>query len=47
MGLMREYGVPVPKGAVASTPAEAEAVATKLTAAGGASGEWWGEARPD
>ena len=38
MGLMKEYGVSVPAGAVASSPAEAEAVAAKMLA-GGDSGE--------
>jgi len=26
MGLLKEYGIPVPKGAVASTPEEAERI---------------------
>jgi succinyl-CoA synthetase beta subunit len=30
MDLMKEYGVPVPKGAVASTPAEAESIAATM-----------------
>lgn len=35
MDLMRKYGVPVPKGAVASTPAEAEALAAKMLSSSG------------
>ena len=30
MGLLKKYGVPIPRGDVAKTPAEAHAVATKL-----------------
>jgi hypothetical protein len=30
MDLMKEYGVPVPKGACASTPAEAKEIATGM-----------------
>ncbi len=30
MGLMKKFGVPVPKGEVATTPAEAQAIASKM-----------------
>lgn len=36
MDLMKAYGVPVPRGAVASTVAEAEAIATDILALDGA-----------